>query len=146
MPEGGAVQPIVLDTHVWLWAVGGTAGALSEAAIESLEEAARSGGVLVPAICVWEVAMLESRGRLSLARPIDDWVHVALRAPGTSLLELSPEIAVESTRLPGQPHGDPADRLIIASARVAGGRLATRDRAILDYGAEGHVMVLDVTP
>jgi hypothetical protein len=94
----------------------------------------------------WEVAMLEAKGRISLSRPVEDWVRSALRAPGTRLLPLTPEIAIESTRLPGSAHGDPADRILIASARVSGGRLATRDRGILDYAGGGHVAVVDVTP
>lgn len=139
-------SPLVLDTHVWLWAVSGDREALSAAAVEAIEAGAGAGGILIPAICVWEVAMLESRGRLALSRPVGEWVDAAFRAPGTGLLGLSPEIALESTRLPGSPHGDPADRMIIASARVTGARLATRDRAILEYAAAGHVGVLDATP
>ena len=73
-------------------------------------------------------------------------MRAALRAPGVTLLPLSPEIAVESTRLPGSPHGDPADRILVASARVAGARLATRDEGILRYAADGHVRVLDARP
>lgn len=137
--------PLVLDTHVWLWAVEGRREEFSARAIEEIDAASRRGEILVPAICVWEVAMLEAKGRLSLSRPVDDWVRAALRAPGTRLLELSPEIAIESTRLPGAPHGDPADRMIIASARVVGGRLATRDRAIVAYARDGHVAVLDAS-
>jgi PIN domain nuclease of toxin-antitoxin system len=77
---------------------------------------------------------------------VDDWVRLALQAPGTRLLPLEPEIAMESTRLPGSAHGDPADRMLIASTRVTGGRLATRDRRILEYAASGYVAALDMTP
>ena len=137
---------IVLDTHVWLWLVQGEASRLSAEAIRQLEAGSRRGELLVSAISVWEVAMLESRGRITLSRPVDDWVRAALAAPGTRLLPLAPEIAVESTRLPGPPHGDPADRILIASARIHGARLATCDRAILDYADLGHVVVLDASP
>jgi PIN domain nuclease of toxin-antitoxin system len=143
MAEVGVV-PLILDTHVWLWMVEGDRSALPPAAIDAIEEAARAGAVRVSAISVWEVAMLEARGRIGLSRPVDDWVRAALRAPGISLLPLSPEIAVESTRLPGGPHGDPADRILMASARILGGRLATRDATILDYAATGQLRVLDV--
>jgi PIN domain nuclease of toxin-antitoxin system len=67
----------------------------------------------------------------------------APRAPGVRLLELTPDIAIESTRLPGTPHGDPADRIMMASARLTGGRLATCDRGIIDYSTQGHLAVLD---
>lgn len=146
MGEGGAGGPVVLDTHVWIWAVEGDRAQLGAGAIDELEAASLRGGVLVSAISVWEVAMLEAKGRLTLSRPLEEWVRAALRAPGVTLLPLSPEIAVESTRLPGSPHGDPADRILVASARVAGARLATRDEGILRYAADGHVRVLDARP
>lgn len=126
--------------------VEGDRTALSAPAIEAIERAARGGVVRVSAISVWEVAMLEAKGRINLARPVDDWVHAALHAPGLRLLPLSPEIAIESTRLPGTPHGDPADRILMASARHLGARLATCDRGILDYSAGGRLKVLDCSP
>ncbi|MHB1193091.1 MAG: type II toxin-antitoxin system VapC family toxin [Longimicrobiales bacterium] len=137
---------LVLDTHVWLWAVEGATEKMSRPAVEAVDEAGRRGRVAVSAISVWEVAMLEARGRISLSRPMEEWVRAALRAPGVRLLELTPEIAVESTRLPGGFHGDPADRILAASARVAGGVLATRDRALVKYARLGHLEVLDVSP
>jgi PIN domain nuclease of toxin-antitoxin system len=137
---------IVLDTHVWLWMVDGERSQLTAQAIQEIDDASRRGDIVVSAISVWEVAMLEAKGRISLSRPVDDWVRSALHAPGSRLLPLTPEIAIESTRLPGSAHGDPADRILIASARVTGGQLATRDRVILDYAEGGHVAALDVTP
>lgn len=142
MPDGPGV-PTVLDTHVWIWMVEGAPDALSPSAIDAIEKAGKQGAVLVSAISVWEVAMLQSKGRISLSRPIDDWVRAALGAPGVRLLPLSPEIAIDSTRLPGDPHGDPADRILMASARVTGGRLATCDAEILQYARGGQLAVLD---
>jgi len=137
---------LVLDTHVWLWAVEGATEKMSRPALAAVEDAGRHGRVAVSAISVWEVAMLEARGRISLSRPVEEWVRAALRAPGVRLLELTPEIAVESTRLPAGLHGDPADRILAASARMAGGVLATRDRALVEYARLGHLEVLDVSP
>lgn len=134
---------ILLDTHVWIWAVEGEAAALGRGAIAAIEEASQEGGLLVSAISVWEVAMLEAKGRITLSRALDDWVQTALQAPGVRLLPLSPEIAVESTRLPGEVHGDPADRILVASARIHGARLATCDRGILQYSEEGPLRVLN---
>jgi PIN domain nuclease of toxin-antitoxin system len=85
--------------------------------------------------------MLEARGRISLSQSVDEWVAAALTAPGVRLVELSPEIALESTRLPGQPPKDPADRMIVATTRVLGATLVTCDEEILDYGSTGHVRV-----
>jgi PIN domain nuclease of toxin-antitoxin system len=145
MPERPA--PVtVLDTHVWIWLVEGDRAALAPSAIEAIERAAKEGAVRVSAISVWEVAMLVAKGRISLSRPVDEWVQAALGAPGVRLLPLSPEIAIESTRLPGGPHGDPADRIVMASARVLGGQLATCDGVILDYSKRGQLNVLDGRP
>ena len=136
----------VLDTPVWIWMIEGDRTALSNTAIEAIEEAAGEGAVRVSAISVWEVAMLEAKGRISLSRPVDDWVQAALHAPGVRLLPLSPEIAIGSTRLPGAPHGDPADRILMASARQIGGRIATCDREILSYSRGGRLKVLNCLP
>ena len=65
-------------------------------------------------------------------------VREALATPGLSLIPLSPEIAIQSRRLPGQFHGDPADRILVATARVTGARLMTSDRKILAYGRLRH--------
>ena len=145
MPDGPALA-LVLDTHVWIWMVEGNDTALSVSAVKAIEAAARDGAVRVSAISVWELAMLERKGRLSLSRPVDDWVVAALHVPGIRLLPLTPEIAIESTRLPGTPHGDPADRILMASARHLGGRLATCDRAILEYAAGGQLRTLNCRP
>lgn len=145
MPDP-APQSLLLDTHVWIWAMEGDRSGLSASVIAELEAASQSGGILVSAISVWEVAMLEAKGRISLTVPLDDWVEAARRAPGVTLLELSPRIAIESTRLPSTPPGDPADRILVASARTENARLVTCDRDIIAYGQEGHVAVLDARP
>jgi PIN domain nuclease of toxin-antitoxin system len=106
-----------------------------------IEEAGGNAGLAVAAISVWEVAMLEARGRISLSQSVDEWVAAALTAPGVRLVELSPEIALESTRLPGEPPTDPADRMIVATTRVLGATLVTCDEEILDYGSTGYVRV-----
>jgi PIN domain nuclease of toxin-antitoxin system len=137
---------IVLDTHVWLWLNEGAPERIAPPARREIEAMASRGRVFVSVMSVWEVAMLESRNRIQLSLPVDGWVHRALRAPGVQLLELSPEIAIESTRLPGDPRGDPADRILMASARVIGGRLATCDTRALGYASAGHLSVLDARP
>ena len=116
---------------------------LSDATVRGIEEAGSRGELALAAISVWELGMLEARGRITLSRSIDEWVRAALTAPGLRLVDLTPEAAVESTRLPGDPHGDPADRMIIATTRVLGGTLVTCDEQILAYGASGHLGVRD---
>jgi len=137
-----AAGPFLLDTHVWIWLFEGTAGQLDARTVARLERAAADDQVHVSAISVWEVAMLEAAGRLTLACDTHAWVDRALAQPGLVLSPLSPAILVESTRLPGRPHGDPVDRMLIATARVTGATLVTRDRSIRRYGQAGHVRIL----
>lgn len=138
MSESG---PLVLDTHVWIWLNFGTPG-LKPLVRRSIDEAAGRGDLRLPAICPWEVALLTSKRRLELYLPVRDWVHRALAVPGLSLAPVTPDIAVEACYLPGDFHGDPADRLIVATARVEGATLVTRDAGIVAYGRAGHLSVL----
>jgi hypothetical protein len=82
-------------------------------------------------------------GRAIVTRPVDESAIAALRRPGIQLQALSPEVAIGSTRLPGELHGDPADRILIAGVRVDGAALVTCDRAILEYSRGGAVAVVD---
>jgi PIN domain nuclease of toxin-antitoxin system len=93
----------------------------------------RPDGPAISIISCWEVAKLVELGRLELRRPLEEWLALALRAPRLALLPLTPPIVVESTRLPGSFHRDPADQLIVATARMHGVRLLTADRRILNY-------------
>jgi PIN domain nuclease of toxin-antitoxin system len=86
--------------------------------------------------------MLEAKGRLELRMSCVEWIHAALATPGLSLIPLSPEIAIESSRLPGSFQGDPADRILMATARVTGAKLMTKDRKILDYSDQGHARIV----
>jgi PIN domain nuclease of toxin-antitoxin system len=128
---------------VLIWLLEGTPGRLSRRVIERVEAAAARGRVMVAAISAWEVALLEQRRRIKLSRPIEDWVQAALRQPGIQLVGLSPEIAIDSSRLPDLDHNDPVDCMLIATARVTGSHLVTCDARIVDYGEARHVNVLD---
>jgi PIN domain nuclease of toxin-antitoxin system len=122
---------IVLDTHAWVWWVHGAEG-LRPAQFSAVE-AAESGVIGVSAVSCWEVAKLVERGRLELPRSVEEWLSLALGYPGMRLIELSPEIAVASTQLPGGCHRDPADQIIVATARVNDCPLVTSDQKMLDY-------------
>lgn len=115
---------------------------LSPAAVKRLEAAPQNGVILLPAICIWEVGLLVRKGRIMLSDPPAIWVHHALATPGLQLAPLTPEIALEASTLPGSFHADPADRLIVATARMEEATLLTRDRLILEYGRAGHVKTL----
>lgn len=139
-----ASELILLDTHVWVWGVQGDAKLGNSKTMMLIQEGIRASSVRVAAISMWEVAMLESKGRLGFGVPCTQWLRTATRWPGISVEPLSMEVAAESGKLPGSFHGDPADRLIVATARILGCRLITADQRILDYGREGHLSVIPV--
>ena len=138
------MSALLLDTHVWLWYAEGVADRLRPASIRKLEEARQGDGLLVSAISVWEIGMHAARGRIQLAVPLRDWVERALAAPGIRLAPLDAAVAAESTLLPGEPQGDPADRFLIATARTHDVALATRDAGILAYAKQGFVRAMRV--
>ena len=131
----------LLDTHVLVWLVAGN-GQLRPLARQRIESAAQQQQLWVSAITPWEIGMLAAKGRLVLDRGVMDWLAAALSLPAVRLAALEPAIAVASTRLPGELHGDPADRLVVATARALGATLITADAALLAYGGLGHVAVL----
>ncbi|MGH7065339.1 MAG: type II toxin-antitoxin system VapC family toxin [Stellaceae bacterium] len=132
---------MLLDTHVWLWVVGGSPE-LSTNARRTIDRALATGTLRIAAISLWEIALLASRGRIILGKSIGPWLEEALASPGPVIDPLSPQIAIESCTLPEGFHRDPADRLIVATARVANAALMTRDRRILDYAARGHLTAI----
>lgn len=135
-------QALLLDTHCWIWAQLGLTDKLSGAAIRAIRSAESRGQLLVSVISIWEVGMLEKKGRVGLPRSIGAWVQEALAMPGIALAHLTPEIVIESVSLPGDLHGDPADRLIVATARVIGATLLTKDRRLIEYSRQRRVRVL----
>ena len=132
---------VLLDTHAWVWLLSGSPK-INQKALKAVERSLADEAVLLSAISPWEVAMLVSKGRLTLDRDVGEWVQSAVSIPGVRIEPITPEIAVASTRLPGNIHLDPADRLIAATARHLGAVLVTDDQLLLDYGAAGHIKVL----
>jgi len=122
---------ILLDTHIWVWWIHGDRR-LAKGQSECLQKN-EEGGLGVSIISCWEVAKLVEYGRLKLPCPIEEWFSEALNYPGIQLIDLTPEIIIESTRLPGEFHRDPADQLIVATARVSDYLLLTADSRILNY-------------
>jgi PIN domain nuclease of toxin-antitoxin system len=136
--------PLILDTHVWFWFAQTDLKLDRSSALAVIRSALEKNRLAVSVISVWELAMLESKGRLALRPNGQQWIDEALSLPGLELLPLTPRIAVESTRLPGDLHGDPADRMIVASARVLAGTVVTADAKIIAYGQAGMASVLEV--
>jgi PIN domain nuclease of toxin-antitoxin system len=121
---------IVLDTHAWIWLASDPARLGKEALRVIRKDRARG----VAAISCWEVATLAARGRIELDRDPVAWMDDALRDLGTDLLPLTPAVAAASAQL-GEFHGDPADRLIVATALTHGAVLVTKDERIREFGA-----------
>lgn len=131
----------LLDTHVWLWLNTGNTE-LKKTIIQLIDDAAIEGKVYIPAISVWEVATLVAKKRIILQSPLTEWIHEALMQKGVSLIDMSIDIMIESTQLPGDVHGDPADRLIIATSRVKRIPILTRDEKILNYAHAGYIQAI----
>ena len=125
---------LVLDTHVWVKFVAGAP--LVKKARVAIEREARGGrGVLIPAISLWEIARLARDGRLKLGERAERWFEAALATVSGSVVAITPEIAIVAAGL--AYHGDPADRLILATAITSDAVLVTRDAAMLELAASG---------
>jgi PIN domain nuclease of toxin-antitoxin system len=120
---------IILDTHAWIWWTNESIK-LTPRAKERIQQTDLIG---ISAISCWELAMLVAKGRLGLSMDVQIWLDLALQRPNMILLPITPEIAVLSTRLPGDFHGDPADRLIVASSLVQKAALVSKDEKIQKY-------------
>jgi PIN domain nuclease of toxin-antitoxin system len=117
---------IVLDTHAWIWLTSDPAR-LGKKGARAITRAKRKG---VAAISCWELSNLAARGRIELDREPLDWIQDSCRELGLDILPLTPAIAFRATRLGDAFHGDPADRLIAATAIVLSAPLVTRDERL----------------
>jgi PIN domain nuclease of toxin-antitoxin system len=122
---------IVLDTHIFVW-WNQNDSKLTNYHRQVIEQE-REYGLGISTISLIEIARLVSVGRIILPLPIQEWFEIALSQEGVILITITPEIAVEVQSLPGDFHKDPADRIIVATARVSDSPIVTVDRKILDY-------------
>lgn len=127
---------ILLDTHAWVWFEQGEER-LPVRARQQIEKAAWNGSLYIAAISLLEIANQHRRGRIQFSIPLEQWFAGTLDHQGSQIVPLTPAIALETTRLPESFHGDPADRLIAATARVHNLALFTHDKAILRFGKQG---------
>jgi PIN domain nuclease of toxin-antitoxin system len=139
-PAGKDRDPLVLllDTHIWLWLMFAT-GDLSSRRRSAVDRAIGAGRARISAISFWEIAMLARRGKVQLGKATSLWIADSLSGPSPSVEPLSIEIAVEAGELPGGFRSDPADMIIVATARLTGATLMTRDRRILEYAGAGYL-------
>ena len=118
---------IVLDTHVWFFWINDNPELLSKLALKKIEAESTLG---VSIISCWEIAILVAKERLKLSIDVQSWIDQALKYPGILLLPIDNQIAVQSTRLPGEFHGDPADRFIVATCMQHNAPLVTKNKQI----------------
>ncbi len=123
---------IVLDTHALVWWAAGDAQ-LSRPAHEAIEAEGQGGEILVSAISAWEVAMLAKAGRLALTMDAAAWLDTVAQVPAIRFVPVDVRISVQSVDLPGEFHKDPADRIIVATARHHSVPLVSADLKIRDY-------------
>lgn len=135
------MNSFILDTHVWYWIIIGS-DKVPRKIRNKIKTAIRESKIKVSIISAWEIAMLESKGRIKMHLNCLDWIKSALIAPGISLCNLTPEIIYESIHLPGNVNNDPADRIIIASARILNAELVTKDKNIVGYSNHGYIKTL----
>jgi PIN domain nuclease of toxin-antitoxin system len=132
-------QPVILDTCAAIWLLNGDP--IAPASLAAIRAARAAGlGVYVSPFTAWEIGTLVSKGRLLLTLSPEVWFETLSAFPGVRLAELTPKVLIASTALSGAPPSDPADRIIAATARLHGYRVITRDRKLLTYAAEGHIL------
>jgi len=123
---------IVLDTHALIWWASDPE-LLSESARQALELARSKRELFVSSISAWEIAILVQKGRLQLTLDVRDWLGRCEVLPFLTFVPVENGIAVQSTRLSGDLHADPADRIIIATTLSLNAALVTKDEKIRRY-------------
>jgi PIN domain nuclease of toxin-antitoxin system len=134
MPRSSSrAKSYLLDTHAWIWIVNQEDRLRRSKVLPDILRASAVGRVAVSAISIWEISLLARKGRLSFAEGVRRWVNTALEDDTIIVAPLSPEIALRCNELPGEFHGDPADRILVATAAVMHFTLITNDQKILSY-------------
>ncbi|NEQ68243.1 MAG: type II toxin-antitoxin system VapC family toxin [Symploca sp. SIO1B1] len=128
---------IILDTHIWFW-WNQDSPKLTNFQQEIIDNS-RPDGIGISTISLLEISRLVNRGRLVLPKPLKEWFSIALAEEGIILIPITPAIAIESYSLPGEFHKDPADRIIVATARTYDCPLMTNDGDIITYS---HVRLI----
>jgi PIN domain nuclease of toxin-antitoxin system len=131
----------LLDTCAAIWIAENAP--LTDEAVQAIDRAGDEGNpVLMSPISAWEIGLLVARGRLSLPINAQAWFDQLIETPNVGLADLPPAVLIASSFLPGTPPRDPADRIMIATAREQNLTLVTRDRHMLNYASAGHVHAL----
>jgi PIN domain nuclease of toxin-antitoxin system len=132
---------IILDTHILIWILI-SPDELSKKIIKSIEIAQNSNNLYISSISLWEIAMLIHKKRINVYERIADFINSITNIDGLNIININAGIAAESVALPGGFHSDPADCIIIASARDLAATLITRDQKIIDWSLDGHLKLI----
>ncbi len=138
--EEKEVNGYLIDTHVWLWLIAGSPS-LTEANRLSLARWQHSGKLYLSAISAWETAQKQSKGKLGMEGDVAEWVDTTTTPGLLQLIDLTVHDLIAANRLPGEFHGDPADRILAATAREHDLTLVTHDTPLLNYAKQGHLKV-----
>ena len=122
---------LLLDTQTWIWAI--SAEKQLSAKAKKLIKKTPANQRAIASISIWEFAMLCSRGSIHVKVTPEQWLDNAVHKTGIQVFDLSAQVALESCNLPGKFHKDPADRIIVATARIHNMNLVTKDQKIIDY-------------
>ena len=134
--------PILLDTHVILWSLL-CPDELDKSSMRIIEKAQEKDQLFLSSITLWEIAMLKSKKRINIYEPIKEFLDSITNIDGLSIKEISASVAAESVLL-NEFHGDPADRIIAATAISSGLVLLTRDKKILSWAEQGSIRAVAV--
>ena len=133
---------ILLDTHILLWLVEGD-NRLGRQVRARIATEAAAENVVVSTISFWEIGLLIEKNRIALSMPLGDFAEVVTRRGDIKVVPVDTGIAVGTASLPPGLHGDPGDRMLVATARHLVCPLATTDGKILTYAAQGHLQAID---
>ncbi len=122
---------LLLDTHAWIWAPSATE--LLSPKAERIIKSTPTDQRAIASISIWEFSMLVSRRRIHVKIAPEQWLENAIHRNGLQIFNITPNVAIESCHLPGTFHNDPADRIIVATARIFNLTITTKDKKIINY-------------
>ena len=135
--------PVLLDTHVLIWSLSDSEN-ISGRVKKIIDDAKNENRLLISSISLWEIAMLKSKKRINIYKPIKEFLKAIVEIDGIKVIDISSYIAADSTLLLDNFHGDPADRIIAATAINNGAILLTRDSQILSWAELGNIKAIEV--
>lgn len=136
------IDTILLDTCALIWLANGDP--MSPHSLGAIQEAAAQGAVFASVVSAWEIGLLAANPKsgVTFSPSPEAWFQGVLEQPGMQLAPLTAEAAIASSFLPGKIHADPADRMLLATARQMQAHLVTRDKRLVAYGQTGHVNIV----